>query len=74
MNTSYKRLTRSTTHRMLTGLCGGIGEYFNIDPTIVRLLFVLGFFVGLHIGIVIAYVIMALIIPEATPEAAVKQD
>ena len=50
---------------MLTGLCGGIGEYFNIDPTIVRLLFVLGFFLGLHIGLVIAYVIMALIIPEA---------
>ena len=49
MNT-YKRLTRSTTHRMLTGLCGGIGEYFNIDPTIVRVLFVLGFFAGLHIG------------------------
>jgi phage shock protein PspC (stress-responsive transcriptional regulator) len=50
---------------MLTGLCGGIGEYFNIDPTIVRVLFVLGFFAGLHIGLVIAYVIMALIIPEA---------
>jgi phage shock protein PspC (stress-responsive transcriptional regulator) len=64
MNT-YKQLTRSTTHRMLTGLCGGIGEYFNIDPTIVRVLFVLGFFAGLHIGLVIAYVIMALIIPEA---------
>jgi phage shock protein C len=74
MNTSYKRLTRSSTHRMLTGLCGGIGEYFNIDPTIVRLLFVLGFFAGLHFGIVIAYVIMALIIPEATPEAVVKQN
>ncbi len=65
MNTSYKQLTRSTTHRVFTGLCGGLGEYFNIDPTIVRLLFVLGFFVGLHIGIVIAYIVMALIIPEA---------
>ncbi len=73
MNTSYKQLTRSTTHRMLTGLCGGIGEYFNIDPTIVRLLFVLGFFIGLHFGIVIAYVIMALIIPEALPQAVAKQ-
>jgi len=65
MNTSYKQLTRSTTHRMFTGLCGGLGEYFNIDPTIVRVLFVLGFFAGLHIGLVIVYVIMALIIPEA---------
>ncbi len=65
MNTSYKQLTRSTTHRMLTGLCGGLGEYFNIDPTIVRVLFVLGFFAGLHFGLMIAYIIMALIIPEA---------
>jgi phage shock protein C len=65
MNTSYKQLTRSRTHRMLTGLCGGIGEYFNIDPTIVRVLFVLGFFAGLHIGLVIVYIIMALIIPQA---------
>ena len=64
MNTSYKQLTRSRTKRMFTGLCGGLGEYFNIDPTIVRLLFVLGFFAGLHFGIVIAYIIMALIIPE----------
>ena len=48
MNTSYKQLTRSATHRVFTGLCGGLGEYFNIDPTIVRLLFVLGFFAGLH--------------------------
>lgn len=65
MNTSYKQLTRSTAHRMFTGLCGGLGEYFNIDPTIVRLLFVLGFFAGLHFGLVIVYIIMALIIPEA---------
>jgi phage shock protein PspC (stress-responsive transcriptional regulator) len=50
---------------MFTGLCGGLGEYFNIDPTIVRVLFVLGFFAGLHIGLVIVYIIMALIIPEA---------
>src|SRR5258707_555931 len=64
MSTPYKQLTRSSTHRVFTGLCGGLGEYFNIDPTIVRLLFVLGFFAGLHFAIVIAYVIMALIIPE----------
>jgi len=50
---------------MFTGLCGGLGEYFNIDPTIVRVLFVLGFFAGLHFGLVIVYIIMALIIPQA---------
>jgi len=63
MNTSYKQLTRSRTNRVVTGLCAGLGEYFSIDPTIVRLLFVLGFFVG-HFGVFLTYIIMAMIIPE----------
>ena len=33
-----KRLFRSLNNRMLCGVCGGLGEYFNIDPTLVRLL------------------------------------
>ncbi len=70
MNPSYRQLTRSTTHRVFTGLCGGLGEYFNLDPTIVRLIFVLGFFAGLHFGIVIAYIVMALIIPEGGAKQA----
>ena len=36
-----KKLYRSRTNKMLCGVCGGIGEYFNIDPTLIRLLFVL---------------------------------
>ena len=36
-----KRLYKSSTNRVLCGVCGGIGEYFNIDPTIIRLIFVL---------------------------------
>jgi phage shock protein C len=63
MNTSYKQLYRSTSNRMIAGLCAGLGEYFNIDPTIVRLLFVLAFFTGFG-GIALIYLIMALIIPE----------
>ncbi len=63
MNTSYKQLTRSTTSRMIAGVCGGLGEYANIDPTVVRLAAVLLFFVGGPAAI-IAYLIMALIIPE----------
>ena len=60
----YKTLTRSASNRMIAGVCAGIGEYFNIDPTIVRLLFVLGFFAGMHGGIVIVYLIMAIVTPE----------
>lgn len=64
MNTNYKQLKRSRTNRVVAGLCAGMGEYLGIDPVIVRLLFVLGFFVGGHFGIVLLYIIMALIIPE----------
>ncbi|MCL4529496.1 MAG: PspC domain-containing protein [Chloroflexi bacterium] len=63
MNTNYKQLTRSRTNRMVAGLCAGLGEYFNIDPTIVRLLFVLAFFTGFG-GIALVYLIMALLVPE----------
>jgi phage shock protein PspC (stress-responsive transcriptional regulator) len=63
MNTDYKQLTRSNTNRMIAGVCAGLGEYLNIDPTVVRLLFVLGFFLT-GPGILIAYLIMAMIVPE----------
>jgi phage shock protein PspC (stress-responsive transcriptional regulator) len=68
MSESYKRLTRSSTNRMVAGVCAGLGEYLNIDPTMVRLLFMLGFFV-LGPGIVLAYLIMALVVPEANAAA-----
>ena len=63
MSTEYKQLTRSITNRMIAGVCAGLGEYLNIDPTVVRLLFVLGFFMA-GPGMLIAYLIMALIVPE----------
>ena len=63
MNTNYKPLTRSTSNRMIAGVCAGLGEYFNIDPTIVRLLFVLAFFTGFG-GIAIVYLIMAIVVHE----------
>lgn len=57
-----KKLYRSRTDRMICGVCGGIGEYFNIDATIVRLLFVL---LGLTAGSgILAYFIAAIIIPD----------
>ena len=41
-----KRLYRSSTNYMICGVCGGIGEYFNIDPTLVRLAWVIFSFMG----------------------------
>ena len=58
-----KRLTRSTTNRTLAGVCAGIGEYFGIDPTLVRIGWVVFCLLG-GSGI-LAYFLCALIIPEA---------
>lgn len=57
-----KRLYRSTKNRMLFGVAGGIGEYFNVDPTIVRLVFVILTIWG-GVGIVL-YIIGIFLIPE----------
>ena len=56
-----KRLYRSASDRMLLGVCGGIGEYLNVDSTIIRLLWALLVFWG-GIGI-LAYLVAAVIIP-----------
>lgn len=65
MNTNYKALTRSTSNRMIAGVCAGLGDYLGIDPTIVRLLTVLAFFTGFG-GIAIVYLVMAIVVPEQT--------
>ena len=65
MSETYKQLTRSTTNRMVAGVCAGLGDYLNVDPTVVRLLFVLGFFLT-GPGIALAYLIMAIVTPEET--------
>lgn len=57
-----KRLYRSRKERMIAGVCGGIAEYFNVDPTIVRLAWILLTFAG-GAGIV-AYIIAWIIVPE----------
>ena len=57
-----KRLYRSVRDRMLLGVCGGIGEYFNIDPTLVRLAWVL--FSCLGGSGILAYIVAAIIIPK----------
>jgi phage shock protein C len=62
MSADVKRVYRSKSERMLAGVCGGLGEYFNIDPTLVRILFILfGLIVG---GGILLYLILWLLIPE----------
>ena len=57
-----KKLYKSTRERKICGVCGGIAEYFDIDPTLVRLAWVLFILAG-GSGI-IAYIIAALIMPD----------
>jgi len=58
-----KKLKRSKKNRMIAGVCGGIGEYLDTDPTVIRLLWVLvTAFTGVVPGL-IAYVVCAIIIP-----------
>jgi phage shock protein C len=71
-----KRLYRSREQRMFLGVCGGVGEYFDIDPTVVRLIFALGALVG---GASIAvYAVLALVMPapesiDLEPRAAAQE-
>lgn len=56
-----KRLYRSDTDKMLLGVCGGIGEYLNVDSTVIRLLWAILVCTGLGL---LAYLAAAIIIPR----------
>lgn len=60
----YKRLYRSSRDVMLGGVCGGLAEYFNLDPTIVRLAFVLLAFVTALFPALLFYFILWVIVPR----------
>ncbi len=63
MTTQTKILYRSRNNRMIGGVCGGLGEFLGIDPTIVRLLFALGLIFG-HAFVGILYIVMLIVVPE----------
>ncbi len=62
MSSDIKRLYRSRTDRIIGGVCGGLGTYLNVDPTVIRLLFVLLAFAG-GPGL-LAYLILLILVPE----------
>ena len=73
MAENVKKLYRSTSDRMIAGICGGLGEYFGIDSTLVRLVFVIGaIFTGS--ALFWAYIIMLIVVPEqpAVSQAVVE--
>lgn len=60
-----KKLVRK--NKKIFGVCGGLGEYFDMDPTVIRIIFLIGFLVfGTSL---LVYLIMALVMPEEKPAA-----
>ncbi|GHV19207.1 PspC domain-containing protein [Clostridia bacterium] len=57
-----KRITKSRNSRMICGVCGGLAEYLNLDPSIIRILWVI-FCLMAGTGL-LAYIICAIILPE----------
>lgn len=57
-----KKLCRSSQNKMLGGVCGGLGEYFNIDPTLIRLAMIIAIF-GAGAGLVL-YLLAWVLIPN----------
>lgn len=57
-----KRLYKSNKNKMLAGVCGGIAEYFNLDPTLIRLGWIV--FSALGGSGILAYIIAAIVIPQ----------
>jgi len=74
-----KRLYRSRKDRMILGVCGGLADYFNIDPAIVRVVLVLLALIPPHGIVILAYIVLAIVVPEerarsTQPSDVVKQN
>ncbi len=77
MKTYNKRLYKSTDNKVISGVMGGLGEYFDIDPVVFRVAYsAFSFFTGIIPGI-LAYIIMAIVMPSQPKvifeQAEVKQ-
>lgn len=71
-STPLKRLYRSETHRVIAGVCGGLADYFALDATLIRIIFViLSVFNG--IGVVI-YLVLWLIVPTESQVGIISED
>lgn len=60
---AVRRLTRSTDDRMVAGVCAGVARHLGVDPTLVRLLTVLGVVFGLG-SVAVAYLVAWIVLPE----------
>lgn len=63
-----RRLTRSSRHRMIAGVCGGIAEYLGVDVTVIRVLYVLVSIISVAFPGILAYIILMFVMPR--PDSA----
>jgi len=69
---SNKKLYRIPNEGMIGGVCAGLGEYLDIDPTVIRLVFVLLFFAGFSGGLI--YLVMWLVVPIKPADEVFPED
>jgi len=69
---SNKKLYRIPNEGMIGGVCAGLGEYLDIDPTVIRLVFVLLFFAGFSGGLI--YLVMWLVVPIKPADEILSDD
>ena len=69
MSQNVRRLYRSRVNRQIGGVCGGLAEFFDLDPTLVRVFFVLAALLGGH-GLLV-YLALWLVVPEEPASQAV---
>jgi phage shock protein C len=62
-----QRLCRSNTERMVAGVCGGLAAYFEIDPTIVRVVYAVATALTGFLPGILLYLVMALVMPPGSP-------
>jgi phage shock protein C len=62
-----RRLTRSRDHKMIAGVCGGLAEYFELDPTLVRIAYVVISIVSVAFPGILAYIILMFVMPPPDP-------
>jgi phage shock protein C len=69
-----KRLYKSRTEKQLAGVCGGLADYIGIDPTLMRLIYIIGTIMTGFIPGIFVYFILAIIAPEEPEPAADDAD
>ncbi len=68
-----KKLYRSRTNVIISGILGGVGEYSDVDPVVVRIIFLVAFFVTGIIPMTFLYILMHIVVPQ-TPDVVIVSD